>query len=282
MSYPTLNMSTSERSNIWPIIEGGSYNLSELPRLYNFDFIRFDNFETDGEATAQHDGTEWMKTMTAHQCVFELCAWSFTNWSHLDGTLQEGPVAQSKLRSPIGVVQPDLWPEGPFVLEASDPDFPGSNAFEVGQNDRTTMINMFYMILYYTDGAASYFINSLYLADPDIPRTLDAIAKGITYNMMDGPNSTISQGQVFKTETFIRVRWEWLILSIFTVVGSVALLAATILKTCTMQQRAWKSSLVPLLYADLTITPNSGGDTSWGKHLRETTASERRPSVPAC
>lgn len=91
------------------------------------------------------------------------------------------------------------------------------------------------------------------------------MATGITYNMMSRPNATLSLGQVFKTETFIRVHWEWVTLSIITVVSSVVLLTVTIVKTCLAHQRAWKSSLAPLLYADSTMVIGKNGGRGWGE-----------------
>ena len=104
---------------------------------------------------------------------------------------------------------------------------------------------------------ANYFANSLYMADRYIPRTLDNMARGMTYDMIGGPNATLSMGQVFGAQRFIYVRWEWLSLSIITVIGAVALLKATVVKTYAVHQRAWKSSLFPLLYAPsgLTMVP---------------------------
>ncbi|KAH8748664.1 hypothetical protein F5883DRAFT_528644 [Diaporthe sp. PMI_573] len=269
MNFPTINTSTSEEPNLYPHLKNGIYNFTEIPRLYNMNVVRFDIFEGMGNL-ALHNSTEWMDTMTAHECVFELCAWSFTNWSHLDGALQEGSVAQSKLRPRDAILDSGGWyQEWPFPFEASEPDFPGNHSFEIAKWDRWAMIQTFYAMWDRATGneAAKFFSSSLYLADPDISHTLDAMARGITYNMMSGPNSTISRGQVFKTETFINVRWEWLTLSVVTVVGAVVLLAATIVKTSAMHQRAWKSSLAPLLYADSTMIPAGGknGGADWGK-----------------
>lgn len=270
MSYPYLETSP-DYIHLQPDPDQLFYNRTGEGDLYTLDFVRFDSFEGRSGDQVLHDGIEWMETMTAHECVFSLCAWSFKNWSHLDGALQEGSVTQSRLRPPEALVEKATHPQGrPSTYETSDPGFPGNHTFEVGWNDRETMGFVFDMMWNgpRTYRAAMHFKDSLYLAGPDIPRTLDAMARAVTYNMMDGPNSTVSQGQVYKTETFIRVRWEWLILSIITVVSSVALLAVTIAKTCTMHQRAWKSSLAPLLYPDLTRVQSSGGNLGEGDKLQ--------------
>lgn len=213
LNYPTLNTSTSEEPNTYPTIKNGFVNMTSMSTLIG--------------VVAEPNGTQWMNTMTAHECVFQLCAWSFTNWSNLDGALQEGPVAQSQLRIRDALVRTPTWDQyAPFVFETADADFPGNQTYAVATADRRAMLQTFYAMwdrAGTANEAAVYFANSLYLADRDIPRTLEAMARGMTYNMMSGPDSTLSLGQVFETQTFIYVRWEWLILSIITAVGSVAL-----------------------------------------------------------
>lgn len=275
LNYPTINTSTSDEPNIYPTILGGDLNkgiigttnMTTMPTLYNMNFVRFDAAEEIGmDKTA--NGTNWMKTMTAHECVFQLCAWSFTNWSHLDGVLQAGPVAQSRLRVRDPVVETQYWNQyAPFVFETEDPDFPGNQTYAVKPEDRRAMLQTFYTSWDRATGgeAATYFANSLYMADRDIPRTLDTIARSMTYSMMDGPNATSSLGQVFESQTFIYVRWEWLTLSIIAVVGSVALLATTIVLTCAAHQRAWKSSLTPFLYEDLKMVSGENGERGGGE-----------------
>lgn len=260
--YPTLKC-ISEPALDWVTVSDPIKANTTFPKLYSFDFVRFRTFESTGGSLTTNPGTEWVDTMTAYECVFELSAHSFANWSHVDGRLQEGSVAQSNLLFPFdGKKRVYETTTELFVLETIDAGFPGNQTLSITPRERTAIMETFAVILGCEGEAVNantYLENSLYLVDPDIPRTFDAMSRGITYNMMDGPNATISQGQVYKTQTFITVRWEWIILSIVTVTGSLALLAATIVKTCTMNQRAWKSSLAPLLYADVT----HGGGEDW-------------------
>lgn len=277
LNYPTLNTSTNEEPKIYPpSVNSSVLNFTTMDELYNMSFVRFDSAEEIGGVNRKLNGTDWMKTMTAHECVFRLCAWSFANWSQHDGSLQEGSVAQSRLGPRNETLQNyefqrvpnvNLINYIPFAYEAAEPNFPGNHTYEVSFEDRKAMVQTFYTMWDRATGneAATYFTNSLYLADRDIPRTLDAMARGITYNMMSGPNATQSLGQVFKTETFIRVHWQWLALTIITVASSLALLAATIVKTCMAHQRAWKSSLTPLLYADSTMAAGKNGWRDWGE-----------------
>lgn len=266
-NYPTLNTSTSEEPNTGPFIKDSIVNMTNITRLYNMNFVRFDSAEDIG-IDIKANGTDWMKTMTAHECEFHLCAWSFTNWSHLDGALQEGAVAQSKLKMREATAETRFWDQyAPYVFKTDDSNFPGNQTYAIATVDRRSMLQTFYTMWDRATGneAANYFANSLYMADRDIPRTLDAMARGMTYSIMSGMNSTLSLGQVFETQTFIYVHWEWLTLSIITVVSSVVLLAVTIVKTYAAHQRAWKSSMAPLLYPDSTIMLGKNGGKDWGE-----------------
>lgn len=277
LNYPTLNTSTNKEPKIYPDdVNSSVRNLTGMDQLFNMSFVRFDSAEDLGGMNTKLNGTDWMKTMTAHECLFRLCAWSFTNWTHNNGALQEGSVAQSLLGPQNETLENwqfqrvpnvNLINYVPFGYVAKEPNFPGNHTFEVSFEDRRAMVQTFYAMWdrATANEAATYFTNSLYLADRNISRTLDAMARGITYKMMSGPNATESLGQVFKTETFIRVHWQWLALTIITVVSSVALLAATIVKTGLAHQRAWKSSLTPLLYADSTMAAGKNGWRDWGE-----------------
>lgn len=118
--------------------------MTTMSTLYNMNFVRFDSAEDIG-MDAKANGTNWMKTMTAHECVLELCAWSFTNWSHLDGALQEGPVAQSKLKIRDATVEIRFWDQdAPFVFETADSDFPGNQTYTIATADRRAMLQTFY------------------------------------------------------------------------------------------------------------------------------------------
>lgn len=268
LNYPTLNTSAADIAKIRsPFIFNSIVNMNNIPTVYNMSFVRVANSDEIG-MNKKENGTDWMKTLTAQECRFELCAWSFTNWSHHDGSLREGSVAQSRFKVVDPIVETRFWNDSaPYVFETVDTDFPGNQTYTVGTYDRRAIIQTFYTMWDRDTGnkAAKYFANSLYRANHEVPRTLDAMARGMTYSMMSGTKSTLSMGQVFETQTYIQVRWEWLTLSIITVFSAVVLLTVTIVKTYAAHQRAWKSSLAPLLYADSTLVLRQNGSMDWSE-----------------
>lgn len=265
VTTPTLNISLGSTS---------SSGLDGTPRINSISIVRFENDDENADFEDPDEPTKWAENMTAYECKLELCAWSFQDWGMTNGLLVNGTTAQSPVIVDGKVpTYADYGPEGAnfsVVYNATDPDFLGNGTFEINPIDQTAMELTLSTIWYSGESSngVPYFWNSAYLAGPNISQTLENMATGITYNMMSGTSSTVSRGSLLETQTFIRVRWEWLSLSVITVAGSIALLGITIWKTCAAHQRAWKSSLVPLLYADSTMVPGVNGVRTWGEEDR--------------
>lgn len=268
---PTLNISVNT-----PTYEGGAVNLTEIndddgdlmPSIMRMHIVRWDRVaEAKAAAGPSGNATSWLNTMTAQQCSFDLCAWSFSDWSYANGALKPGSTTKSMFLQPH-ITELDFGSPDFYILNTTDPEFPGNQTFTLSGNDYDGIFITLDDLWSRDTGGSStdQLWNSLYEADRNISVTLDKMATGMTYSMMSGPNATLAQGQVFETETFIFVHWEWLSLAILTVVAAVAILVFTIVKTRAAHQRAWKSSLVPLLYADLTsMPPSEVGRDRWGE-----------------
>lgn len=265
VTTPDLNISIGSTTS------GGNAGLDGTPWINSISIVRFDNDDENTNFEDPDQPTKWGETMTAHECKFELCAWSFEDWGMTNGNLVNGTTTQSPVISDGRVLtSDDFGPEGTNfsrVYTATDADFLGNDTFEINPLDQQAMELTLSTIWYSGESSngVPYFWNSAYLAGPNISQTLQDMATGITYNMMSGPSATLSRGSLLESKVFIRVRWEWLSLSIITVAGSIALLCITIWKTCAARQRAWKSSLGPLLYADSTMVPGESGARAWGE-----------------
>ncbi|KKY39852.1 hypothetical protein UCDDA912_g00167 [Diaporthe ampelina] len=172
--------------------------------------------------------------MTAYGCKFDLCAWSFQDWAMTNALLVNGTTAQSSVIADGKV--PTFASHGPegvnfsLFYTVTDPDFLRNDTSEINPIDQTAMELTLSTIWYSGEGSNGVpcFWNSAYLAGPNITETLRSMVTGITYNMMSGTSSTLSRGSLLETETFMKVRWEWLSLSVITVAGSIALLGVTI------------------------------------------------------
>lgn len=222
--------------------------------------IAFVHFVQDA---ASDNFTQWQETMASYECSFDLCAWSFSNWSYTNGILQPGSTIQSLLNHTSGE-DSKSW-QSYLNYEALDPNFPANENYTILNFDRGSIRGNFEQLF-----ETNYFVNSLYQMNDDVPTGLDNLATGTTYNMMSGPNATQALGLVTKYQTYIHVQWPWLSLSIALVVVSVILLAMTIYRTRKAHVHPWKSSLGPLIFADSSRIALKGGDdaTRWADEYR--------------
>lgn len=262
---PTLNISVNPPGiEITNLTEVNNQDL--ITNIMRMGIVRWDRVaEAEAAAGAEGNSTSWVDTMTAQECAFSLCPWSFKDWSHSNGILQPGETTQSKFNQPdarytLGV------PEGLILNVTDSSDLPGNQTFFLSGIDRGAIMETLDSLWDARTGgrASNQLWNSLYEANRNISATLEAMATGMTYSMMTGPNATQALGLVFETQTFIHVHWPWLSLAVVTVVAAAAILVFTIIKTRAAHQRAWKSSLVPLLYADLTSLPAAVSAESLG------------------
>lgn len=67
-------------------------------------------------------------------------------------------------------------------------------------------------------------------------------------------------GQEYADNTFIRVRWPWIILLIVSVVSTVVLLASTAVSSKRHHSFLWKSTLVPVFATQLETRADHGLD----------------------
>lgn len=223
-------------------------NNSILTSEYNYTTLSsmsIIHFETNSSWTGPT--TEWQDTVTAYQCTLELCAWSFSNWSYVSGKLQHGSTTQSQLNHTSGEVETFVMRY--YTYEALDPTFPrnssGNNTYVLNSLDKDGILANIQELF-----GTNYTAESLYQARDNIPAALDDFATGMTYNMMSGPNATLSYGVVLENMTYIHVQWPWLALCAAMIILSTMFLAVTIAKTQMAEIRPWKSSLAPLIFAD--------------------------------
>lgn len=89
-------------------------------------------------------------------------------------------------------------------------------------------------------------------------------AASMTDSMRSRVNATHVSGDAYRTESFISVRWPWIILPAALVVCSTLIFAAMV-KTTQKHSVLWKSSVLPLMIGRLKTSP--GNDLSYERHL---------------
>lgn len=90
-----------------------------------------------------------------------------------------------------------------------------------------------------------------------IDSTIESFATSITNALRSASNplSDGISGKAFRDESFIHVRWPWIILPISTTIGSIALLIGTLIMCHSQKVALWKDSVIPLMMGQLQTLP---------------------------
>ncbi|KAJ5709357.1 hypothetical protein N7493_010691 [Penicillium malachiteum] len=87
----------------------------------------------------------------------------------------------------------------------------------------------------------------------NITDVVKSVSTALTDTIRASDVSSRIPGKAFMTETYIHVRWAWVIFPLFVVLASTILLLAT--TVLTKDAVLWKSSVLPLLMGYLDIAP---------------------------
>ncbi|KAI0534584.1 hypothetical protein GGR58DRAFT_482345 [Xylaria digitata] len=200
--------------------------------------------------------SSWMDTMQAYECTISFCGHRYSNWKTTNGTLVHGDDEVIKLNNSDVAADGEPWYRDLLPLDPSESldTGNGNNSFRIYYIDGKNMANILTSVFVVSGQiAANQQIGPSALYDStNIPATMDNVAKGMSYRMMSGPNSTTTHGEVYGTQTYIRVRWPWIALPVALVVASSFCLIAVIVLTRQARQLIWKSSLTPLLLPDVS------------------------------
>ncbi|KAJ5627440.1 hypothetical protein N7528_004867 [Penicillium herquei] len=89
----------------------------------------------------------------------------------------------------------------------------------------------------------------------NITEVVDSVATRLTDTMRAAESGPRVRGIAFRDESFIEVRWPWIILPLCVVLGSALVLLTTSVATRKRNVVLWKNSVFPLLMTDLDIAP---------------------------
>ncbi|KAI0435269.1 hypothetical protein F5Y09DRAFT_293549 [Xylaria sp. FL1042] len=263
-SYRTPNNLTIEASAVQDAHSGFSHTLANATAVaLNSAFaglgmpvrtgiIRF----PDDQSTGRSNIGNWMDTMQAYECKLSFCGRRFVGWNITNGTITPGEDQIINLNNSDVPSHSAPWYRVLAPLNASDSlgIRNGNNSFQINYLDGENMAEILSSVFNVVgEIPENQQIGPLALySSPDIMATVDNVAKGMSYRMMSGPNSTTTYGDVYETQTYMRVRWPWITLLVALVVASSFCLIAVIVMTRQAQQLIWKSSLTPLLLPDVS------------------------------
>ncbi|KAL4912011.1 hypothetical protein BDW62DRAFT_195658 [Aspergillus aurantiobrunneus] len=91
----------------------------------------------------------------------------------------------------------------------------------------------------------------------NLSQLLDSMSTSVTDALRANPQGNKIQGKAFRVETFIHVRWPWIILPVIVTLGSIALLLGTAMGSKHRKAVLWKCMVIPLLSSHLHTTPEN-------------------------
>lgn len=190
--------------------------------------------------------------MKAFQCDFDLVAYTYSNWTSTNGTINAEALAWSPLNFTTN--EPGSF----AVFNATSHEFPESEnrTFSVNIYDLESMYSVLASIFQRRSDnqvfSQSMYQNALYNS-ANLAETAQNIAMAMSFRMLQGPNATLVNGSVYEMQTYIHVHWWWLALSVALLLLASAILGTTIALSHEADLKAWKSSLDPLLYGVDTV-----------------------------
>lgn len=245
---------TGPKGDYWTTFNSSASNVySENQNITNI--ARFGYLKATGRPTEMFG----MPHLEFSECEIYFCARRYSGFRIRDGNVETGTYLSAPLH--YSSYPANVWfvDDAP-VIELQAPDsWSGNKSFIINVIDMESIAdlleNLFSTDLMlqtvYDHLTVDFGIaNTFYKAD-NLSQTIDNIATSMTNTIRQSQSSTQVVGQAFRDETFIRVRWSWLILPATLVSLTALILQATIIINRRYKAMLWKSSTLPLLYHGL-------------------------------
>lgn len=105
------------------------------------------------------------------------------------------------------------------------------------------------------DNGSGFKTAAILYTSTDLGQTMKSMATSMTDIVRVNAKATQVAGQAFRTQTYIHVRWEWIILPASMAVLSIILLVATRISNHRQHVVLWKSSVLALLMCQVQRLP---------------------------
>ncbi|KAL1621623.1 hypothetical protein SLS56_009159 [Neofusicoccum ribis] len=189
------------------------------------------------------------------ECSFEWCAQQCSGFSVSKGVLQQGGLVSAPLNAfSNGSWTPAYVGDRVYAsLQAPDGTWQGNRTFFVHTADyniaRQLLENLLVtQLASFNEEAPAFQVAPILLFATNISQTMADIATSMTNVMQSSDNGTEVIGQAFHNETFVHVRWPWLILPATLVFITAILLQAAVVESHRRNSLLWKSSILPFLF----------------------------------
>lgn len=222
--------------------------------------------QSDTLMYAPHNRTDAPPRPSMTECVIYYCEKEYapSNYSSLTQSNDHIPVIRTQQLIPY-----HHW--------GSDPGYKSYNGSLYPPNGSTTISgNSSYIVDQDISGPLEYVLSDLFnatfqpsndgsqpgalslaslLRNDNISELLESMSTSITDRFRASSKGNRVHGQAHKVESFIDVRWPWIILPGCVILGSILLLLGTALVSKRQHAVLWKSSVLPLMISCLDTTP---------------------------
>ncbi|OJJ87025.1 DUF3176 domain-containing protein [Aspergillus glaucus CBS 516.65] len=233
------------RSTVCNITTPGGFQFNSL-KLHQSAIFRFTCLNTTTHTTAPKLDTEltsfavWRPLVIGDLENFEVieCRLSLAGYLYSDITVKQNILnIQKEVPIPLELVR---TPNSKLnYFKPTSDQFPPGLYFKL-------LRQIFNAELIYPTGKEDGVVPDV-LSKGNLSLITENIARGMTEHIRTGPNSTISNGVAYQNETYIHVKWPWVILPITVVAGAGVFLACSIGLNSRRKAALWKSSSVALL-----------------------------------
>lgn len=109
-----------------------------------------------------------------------------------------------------------------------------------------------------SSGSSSDVLNmATILRTGNLGQLLESMSISVTDTIRTNSDGNKVPGQAYRVETFIDVRWPWIILPVLVTLGSIALLLGTAMGSKQQNTVLWKCNVLPLISCHLHTTPEN-------------------------
>lgn len=192
------------------------------------------------------------------ECTIRLCAIEYTEWNATYGIINPGRTKTFPLSHTNSTALGDMDKNDIANFTVTDPGFDYQRKFGI------TFLNLV-SILYildtnlvvddYGDNAYAFLSSS-----HNIAAIVNRVTTSLSYQMIDGPNATVTSVPVWNDVITITVHWAWISLPVTLVLAACLFLLVIVYQTHHAGHLIWKSSLTPLLLLQESYPLLSAGD----------------------
>ncbi|KAJ5518091.1 hypothetical protein N7453_000513 [Penicillium expansum] len=195
--------------------------------------------------------TAWPPKPSFTECVMYWCEKEYAP-SNFSATSDPTPVSRAQKLQIVIQDEDSNWMKNTFKFVPPPDLTPLSNKSSTYHISQSLSMDLVSQLGYLFNDSKSVSANFIMVAN-NLTDVVKSLSTSLTDAIRSADVSSRISGKAFRAETYIHVRWPWIILPLFVVLASTILLLATTVST--RNTVLWKNSLLPLLRSYLDVEP---------------------------